>query len=128
MRNRLTAILNSRNGFRLMMMATLLCAVGTITFLSAAPAATTAITIENNSSWQIQHLYLSPANDDNWSADQLSGPISAGQTVTLNITWNQSVVKLVSEDQDGCFLYNTIDATVDGLWTITNDATRNCGN
>src|ERR1044072_9149280 len=38
---------------------------------SLASALTLTITVNNNSSREIRHLYLSPANNDNWGPDQL---------------------------------------------------------
>jgi hypothetical protein len=134
MRNNIfTAILNPNKGFRLLLAVVVLCTLGTITLLAGATAspsaaATTSITIVNNSRWEIRHLYLSPADNDNWGADQLGeADIAPGQTFTLNVAWDQPTVKLVSEDADGCFLSNTVDATGNVVWTITNDASPNCG-
>jgi len=130
MRNHFTAILNPNRGFRLLMAVVVLCTLSSISLLAGAPKAapTTTITIVNNSHWQIRHLYLSPADNDNWGPDQLGeAGIAPGQTVTLNVSWDQPSVKLVSEDADGCFLSNTVAATGNITWTITNDASPNCG-
>jgi len=130
MRNNFTAILNPNRGFRLLMAVVVLCTLSSISLLAGAPKAapTTTITIVNNSHWQIRHLYLSPADNDNWGPDQLGeAGIAPGQTVTLNVSWDQPSVKLVSEDADGCFLSNTVAATGNITWTITNDASPNCG-
>ena len=124
------AILNSRNVIRLTLLLALLCSLGAIQLFSGAQAApaTTTITIVNNSRWEIRHLYLSPADNDNWGPDQLNdSSIIPGSTRTLNVSWDQPTVKLVSEDQDGCFLSTTVDATGSANWTITNDAVPNCG-
>jgi hypothetical protein len=128
MRNPLAANSNSRNCFRVLVLAFVLCALGAMTMLSAATVPSSAITIVNNSSWEIHHLYLSPVDNEAWGPDQLSQTINPGATITLNVSWDQPTVKLVSEDQNGCFLDKTIDATSNGSWTITNDATPNCGN
>jgi hypothetical protein len=122
------AILNTKFGLRLATAVAVLCTLGTMTLLSGAPAATTTITIVNNSGWEIRHLYLSPADNDNWGPDQLGdSDINPGQSFTLHVSWDQPTVKLVSEDADGCFLYKTVDATTSSTWTITSDATPNCG-
>ncbi|HEY6186176.1 MAG TPA: hypothetical protein VIW80_00750 [Pyrinomonadaceae bacterium] len=124
------AILNTKIGFRLTMLVVVICTLGALTMLSGSPAApaTTSITIVNNSGWEIRHIYLSAADNDNWGPDQLNdGAINPGQTVTLSVSWDQPTVKIVSEDKDGCFLSNTADATGSVTWTITNDATPNCG-
>ena len=99
----------------------------TASSLASAPPLT--ITVTNNSSREIRHLYLSPANNDNWGADQLnSSAISPGASRQLNVSWEQSTVKLVAEDQDGCFLTQTVEASGEASWTIDNNTSRNCGN
>jgi hypothetical protein len=124
----LTKILNPRNGLRLAMLAALLCSMGTV-LLYAAPAQSVTLTVVNNSTKDIRFLYLSPADSDNWGTDQLNdSAIGAGSTRTLNITWDQAAVKLVGEDQDGCFLSATVNVASTIEWTISNDAPLNCGN
>ena len=115
-----------RTNFLLLVLVALICTVGSLTSFASAPV---TITVVNNSNWEIRHLYLSPANSDNWGPDQLdNSPISPGVTRTLNVSWDQSTVKLVAEDQDGCFLSKTVDASGNPSWTIDSNATRNCGN
>lgn len=124
----LNAILNTRNGLRLALLAAVVCSMGTV-LLYAAPAQSVTLTVVNNSTKEIRFLYLSPADNDNWGTDQLNdSAISAGATRTLNITWDQAAVKLVGEDQDGCFLNTTVNVASNIEWTITNDAPLNCGN
>lgn len=116
---------NLRNVFLLVLVA-LICTAGALTSLASAPPLT--ITVVNNSSREIRHLYLSPANNDNWGPDQLNNSsISPGATRQLNVSWEQSTVKLVAEDQDGCFVSKTVEASGEPAWTIDNDASRNCG-
>ena len=123
------AILNSRSVFRLAMLVAMLGLLSALPVLSGAAAPTTAITVVNNSSLEIRHLYLSPVDNDNWGPDQLNGSvIAAGQSVTINAVWDQATVKVVSEDQNGCFLYQTLDATSNASWTITSNAVPDCGN
>jgi hypothetical protein len=124
------AILNSRSIFRLAMLAAVLSLMSALPLLSGAAApTTTAITVTNDSSLEIRHLYLSPADNDNWGPDQLNGSVIAtGQSVTINAVWDQATVKVVSEDQNGCFLYQTLDATGNASWTITSNAVPDCGN
>jgi len=117
-----------RTWIRIGLLLTVLCAFSMLTARSGA-APTVTITIVNNSSWEIRHLYLSPASNDNWGPDQLNNsPISAGATRELNVSWDQSSVKLVGEDQDGCFLSTTVQTSPSPTWTITSQAARNCGN
>jgi hypothetical protein len=125
MRNLRDALLNSKIYFSVLMLVALL---GTLTPLSATTPAPLTIKVVNNSSWEIRRFYLSPVDNDNWGPDQLNeSSISSGATRNLNVSWDQSTVKLVAEDQDGCFMYTTIEATGSQVWTITSDTTRNCG-
>jgi hypothetical protein len=95
-----------------------------------AHTAATGITIANNSSREIRHVYLSAANGDNWGADQLNGSIPpGGGSVTLdNVSCSGTGVKVVTEDQNGCFLYQVVACNDKVTWTITNDAVPDCGN
>jgi hypothetical protein len=100
--------------------------------LSAAHSspATTAITIVNNSGREVRHVYLSPTNADNWGPDQLGGSsIVTGGTYTLsNVSCDQANVKVIAEDQDGCFVYQVAACGGSETWTIASDAARDCGN
>jgi hypothetical protein len=116
-----------RTWIRSILLLTVVSAFGMVTMRSGA-APTVTITIVNNSSWEIRHLYLSPADSDNWGPDQLNNsPISAGATRQLNVSWEQSTVKLVAEDQDGCFLTTTVATSGSPSWTISSQSARNCG-
>jgi hypothetical protein len=122
-------LLNSKTFVRFLVLVAVLSTFGAVTPLSTATAPPLTITVVNNSGWEIRYLYLSPANNDEWGPDQLNdSSISSGATRTLNIAWDQSTVKLVAEDSDGCFLYQTVEASGNPVWTIASDATRNCGN
>jgi hypothetical protein len=124
-----TTILNPGIGLRVTLLAVVLCSLATVVLLHAAPAQSVTLTVVNSSTREIKYLYLSPAANDNWGPDQLNdSAIGAGATRTLNISWEQAAVKIVGEDQDGCFLSTTVNVTSNIEWTITNDTTRNCGN
>jgi hypothetical protein len=111
----------------LMALIAIICTASSLTSLASAPPLT--ITVTNNSSREIRHLYLSPANNDNWGPDQLNNSsIDSGASRQLNVSWEQSTVKLVAEDQDGCFLSQTVEASGEPAWTIDNNTSRNCGN
>jgi hypothetical protein len=109
------------------MLVAVLSTLAAVTPLSKATTPTLTITLVNNSGGEIRYLFLSPADSDRWSSDQLNGSISAGATRTVDVSWDQSTVKLVAEDEDGCFLSATANATSNIEWTITNDTPRNCG-
>lgn len=119
----------SHNTYRLAILLVAACAVLSVPLLSGAQTQTTTITIANNSSLEIRHVYLSPVNQDNWGPDQLDGTaINSGGSFTLNnISCDGASIKVISEDQNGCFLYNVVSCTNNAGWTITNEATPDCG-
>ena len=96
---------------------------------AAARAASGSITVVNNSSRAITHVYLSHTNSDDWSNDHLNdSPIAAGQSRTLSdINWDQSQVKVIAENADGCFLSTIVDSGGSVTWTITDSTAANCG-
>lgn len=119
--------LKTRTFVRFMMLVAVVGTLVATTPLSGATGTTLTFTVVNNSSQEIRRLYLAPANTDNWGPDQLGqSPISPGGSRTLNVSWDQSTVKLVGEDQDGCFVTATIEATNGATWTITSNSVRDC--
>jgi len=97
--------------------------------LSRAHAPATSVTIVNNSSREIRHVYLSPPDQNNWGPDQLGSSVIAagGGSVTINANCSGSV-KVIAEDHEGCFFYTTASCEDDSTWTITNDTVPDCGN
>src|SRR6476659_5747993 len=72
-----------------------------------APAAT-AITIVNNSSREIRHVYLSAPDQNNWGSDQLVNSAIApngGSFTISDASCGGTGIKVIAEDQDGCFIY-----------------------
>ena len=99
--------------------------------LSKAHVASTSITIVNNSGREIRHVYLSPPNQNNWGSDQLVNsviPPNGGSFTLGNVSCGGSSIKVIAEDQDGCFAYQVVSCSEAATWTITNDTTRDCGN
>ena len=98
--------------------------------LSKAYAPTTAITIVNNSSREIRHVFLSAPDQNNWGADQLGNSVIAanGGSFTLNASCNGPSIKVIAEDHEGCFFYQVVTCSENATWTITNSATPDCGN
>jgi|RhiMethySRZTD1v2_1073278.scaffolds.fasta_scaffold1091450_2 hypothetical protein len=97
--------------------------------LSRADAPVTGVTIVNNSSREIRHVYLSPADQNNWGSDQLGSSVIAagGGSVTLNVTCDAANIKVITEDHQGCFLYKVVACSQATTWTITNSDTPDCG-
>jgi hypothetical protein len=74
--------------------------------LSTAHEPTTAITIVNNSSREIRHVYLSAPDSNNWGSDQLvnsSIPPNGGSFTISNVSCSGANIKVIAEDRDGCF-------------------------
>ena len=111
-------------------MIMILGVIASLPLLRHTYAAATNVTIANDSSREIRHVYLSAANGDNWGPDQLTGAIPAGGgSFTLgNLSCSGSGVKVIAEDQNGCFLYQVVTCDASVTWTITNDAVPDCGN
>ena len=100
-----------------------------VPLLSNAHVSTTAITIVNNSSRAIRHVYLSPPDQNNWGPDQLGSSVIAagGGSVTISANCGGGSIKVIAEDQNGCFLYQVVACSNSVTWTITNDAVPDCG-
>lgn len=88
----------------------------------------TSVNIVNNSSGAIRHVYLSHVNADDWGSDQLGAAIQSGQSTTLsNLTCDSQQIKVIGENQDGCFVSVVIDCGTNATWTITNATDADCG-
>ena len=99
--------------------------------LSTAQAPATAITIVNNSSHEVRHVFLSAPDQNNWGSDQLGNsviPANGGSATISNISCNGPSIRVIAEDEDGCFVYQVVTCSDNVSWTITNEATRDCGN
>ena len=97
--------------------------------VTARTRSTISITINNNSQREIRHLYLAPGDPNNWGPDQLGNSrISPGGTFTLNnVSCNGASIRVIAEDQNGCFLYTNVSCSDNATWTITDSATPDCG-
>lgn len=89
----------------------------------------TSVNIVNNSSRAIRNVYSSHVDSDDWSADLLGdGSIAAGQSGNVgNIACDSQQVKIIAEDEDGCFLSTVVTCGQSSSWTVNNDTTRDCG-
>ena len=90
----------------------------------------TSVNIVNNSNKAIRNVYLSHVYVDDWRGDQLSEgqTIGPGQSFTLNnVACDQQQVKVIGEDQDGCFLSTIVSCGDSATWTITDGTARDCG-
>ena len=99
--------------------------------LSTAHVPTTSITIVNNSGREIRYVYLSAPDQNNWGSDQLVNSVispNGGSFTIGNVSCGGASIKVIAEDQDGCFAYQVVSCSEGATWTITNDTARDCGN
>jgi hypothetical protein len=106
-----------------------LFAMAALPLLSRARTTTTSVNIVNNSNKEIRNVYLSHVNVDDWGVNQLGDTtIPPGQSFAIsNVACDQQQVKVIGEDQDGCFASTVITCGDSATWTITNDTARDCG-
>jgi len=116
---------NSR-GFIIVCVA--LLALVAVPLMSSARTAATSVNIVNDSSRGIHNVYLSHVNADDWTGNHLgNATIPAGQSFTLsNVACDQQQVKVIAEDEDGCFLSTVVNCGDSATWTITNASARDC--
>jgi hypothetical protein len=120
----------ARNPRGLIIICVALLTVVAVPLLSSARTPTTSVNIVNNSNKEIRNVYLSHVNTDDWSGNQLSAgaTIAPGQSYNLgNLACDQQQVKVIGEDQDGCFVSTVVTCGDNATWTITNDTARDCG-
>lgn len=125
---------NSQHGriprsFWLIVILIALSSVAMVNVSRAHPLASSNITIVNNLSLEIRHVYLSPTDRENWGPDQLNNSvISPGGSFALtNVACAQTSIKVIAEDQNGCFYYQVVSCAADSTWTIAANATPDCG-
>jgi hypothetical protein len=123
---RISGIINQR---RFAIAVAALFAIVLLTLIAQARPST-SLNIVNNSSRAIRNVYLSHVDTDDWSGNQLGdATIASGQSFTLpSVACDQQQVKVIAEDQDGCFITTVVDCGSNATWTITNDTARDCGN
>ena len=104
--------------------------VAAVPLFSRTMTPATSVTIANNSGMEIRHVYLSPTDNDNWGPDQLNGDVIAnGHSFALsNVACDAASIKVIAEDQNGCFFYQTVTCGENSTWMITTNSTPDCGN
>ena len=121
---------DKRTWGRLVMLFVSLFALAALSTARTHPTTvSTAVNIVNNSNREIRNIYLSHVNVDDWGGNELGNSIIApGQSFNLdNVTCDQQQVKLIGEDQDGCFLSRVVTCGINTTWTITSETARDCG-
>ena len=95
---------------------------------SSTTTNTVNITITNSSHKEIRHLYIAVGDPNNWGPDRLDSGIASGSSFTLNgVACDGASVRVIAEDQNGCFYYNNVSCSADATWTISDNSTADCG-
>ena len=100
-----------------------LCALYTSAFAKKA-----TVKVINQSKWEIHHLFISPASQEEWGPDQLEDEILAkGQSITItNIPCDKYDVKVVDEDGDECIIEEADLCRDASYWKITDKDLLEC--
>lgn len=119
----------SRVARRFIIICVALVAVAFVTWQAPARAVSTSVTIVNNSSRVIRNVYTSHVDADDWSANLLGeATIAAGQSLDVsNLACDGQQVKVIAEDEDGCFLSTVVTCGQNSSWTVSNSTARDCG-
>jgi hypothetical protein len=118
-----------KNILRLTLVGVTLSVAAALPLLSSAQISSLRV-VNNSSGLEIRHLYLSPVDGNAWGTDQLGGAsISSGGSYTLNsFSCDGPNIKVIAEDQNGCFISSVASCSGDAAWAITDDMTPDCGN
>lgn len=122
-------LVTKRNLVRLAVLSLSLSALAALSSASRA-GTSTSVNIVNNSNKEIRNVYLSHVNADDWSDNQLSNgaTIAPGQSYGLsNLACDQQQIKVISEDQDGCFSSTVVNCGDSATWTVTDNTAKDCG-
>ena len=126
----LTHIRNRRSRFLLLIIAFAMTALFGIAALPRAEGHSgISITLTNSSHREIYHVYLAPGDPNNWGPDKLNGStISPGASHVLSdVACSGSTIRVIAEDQNGCFVYNNASCDSNQNWEITDNTTPDCG-
>ena len=129
MRDSRSSAIRSGSGYRLLFIFAAACAFSVAPHLSAARTPAATITVRNNSRGELRHLYLSPPDNDAWGEDQLNGvALLPGESFTLaDVSCAGPQVKVIGENQDGCFFTAVVDCAAGTTWTVSNEDAPDCG-
>lgn len=84
--------------------------------------------INNKTSFDIYHMFLSPEDKDTWGPDQLGEKvIHSGESFTLNdIPCGEYDIKIVDEDGDACIVEGIVMCKDHTHWDLTNSELARC--
>ena len=106
----------------------MVCLLGIVLAVAARSSNTISVTITNHSNREIRHVYVAAGDPNNWGPDQLHGAIPAGGSATLsNVGCDASSVRVIAEDNNGCFVYYNAACDANQTWEITDATAPDCG-
>ena len=96
--------------------------------VAARSSNTISVTIANHSNREIRHVYVAAGDPNNWGPDQLHGSIPAGGSATVgDVGCDAASVRVIAEDNNGCFVYYNAACDANQTWDITDATTPDCG-
>ena len=103
--------------------ALLLCALALPAFAKKA-----TVKVINQSKWEIHHLFISPASEEDWGPDQLEDEIlTKGDALTITqIPCDSYDIKVVDEDGDECIIEAVDLCRDESYWKITDKDLLEC--
>lgn len=113
-------------------MSKLLCGLLVIALATAfstpAQAENSKITVHNNSSFAIHHLFLSHVGEDKWGPDQLGKHVIApgGEYELQDVPCADYDLKLVDEDGDECEVQVPEVCGADEDWNVEDEGLLEC--
>jgi hypothetical protein len=95
---------------------------------ASAAAKKTDVTVRNKSAWSIFHLYLSPADQDDWGPDQLGKEVvgTGDSFKIMGIPCDEYDVRLIDEDGDECMIFEVDICGKSETWEITSSDLLEC--
>ena len=96
--------------------------------VAARSSNTISVTITNHSNREIRHVYVAAGDPNNWGPDQLHGSIPSGGSATVgDVGCDAASVRVIAEDNNGCFVYYTAACDANQTWEITDATSPDCG-
>jgi hypothetical protein len=104
------------------------CLVVTMAISVSGAGRKSDVTVVNQSAWDIHHLYLSAADENEWGPDQLGNDvIGTGDSFKImGIPCDEYDVRLVDEDGDECMVFAVDICGSNEKWEITSGDLLEC--
>ncbi len=103
----------------------LLVPAASSTSAASAQSDDQTFTISNESSYRIDHVYMTRSSDRRWGGDLLDGYLRPNQYLELNVDPGRYDIKVVDRDGDACVIAG-VDVFQDEVWHLTNTRLLAC--